>query len=228
MTNPRFERLLALRGDPVKGLAPTAWTANLAEYPFDELVRAVMEVTRRLVLPEWALQRPDDLRPQHALDAAAAWLGAKSKETVAAMKARAQECTAARNETFGKIHRVPEAARAIVWAASANDVSHLWDALVAVEAELLGRIALVAEYKRGPEQRRAIVDILRTQLEPAETVVQAPTNEPVAYAASGNFGVGQKLTHAKFGNLEVVAAGDKWIDVRLEDGTTKRLAQKPK
>ena len=41
----------------------------------------------------------------------------------------------------------------------------------------------------------------RTQLEPAETVVQAPTNEPVAYAASGNFGVGQKLTHAKFGNL---------------------------
>jgi hypothetical protein len=119
-------------------------------------------------------------------------------------------------------------ARAIVWAASANDVSHLWDALVAIEAEFLGRIALVAEYKRGPEQRRAIVDILRTQLEPAETVVPAPTNEPVAYAASGKFGVGQKLTHAKFGNLEVVAAGDKWIDVRLEDGTTKRLAQKPK
>lgn len=212
----------------MKGLAPTAWTANLAEYPFDELVRAVMEVTRRLVLPEWALQRPEDLRPQQALDAAAAWLETKSKETVAAMKARAQECTAARNETFGKIHRVPEAARAIVWAAGANDASHLWDALVAIEAELLGRIALVAEYKRGPEQRRAIVDILRTQLEPAETVVQAPTNEPVAYAASGNFGVGQKLTHAKFGNLEVVAAGDKWIDVRLEDGTTKRLAQKPK
>jgi hypothetical protein len=212
----------------VKGLPTTAWTANLNEYPIDELLLAVIEVTRRLVLPEWTQQRPDDLRPQHALDAAAAWLGSKSKETVAAVKARAQECTAARNETFGKIHRVPEAARAIAYAAAANDTSHLWDALVAVESELLGRIALVAEYARGPEQRRAIVDVLRTVLEPAETAAPPTSHEPVAYAASGNFGVGQKLTHAKFGSLEVVAAGDKWIDVKLEDGTTKRLAQKPK
>jgi hypothetical protein len=32
----------------------------------------------------------------------------------------------------------------------------------------------------------------------------------------------------KFGDLVVTAAGDKWIDVQLPDGTTKRLAQKPK
>ena len=28
--------------------------------------------------------------------------------------------------------------------------------------------------------------------------------------------------------IVVTAAGDKWIDVQLPDGTTKRLAQKPK
>jgi hypothetical protein len=59
--------------------------------------------------------------------------------------------------------------------------------------------------------------------------VVSPAELPVAaYSASGNFAVGQKLTHAKFGDLVVTAAGDKWIDVQLPDGSTKRLAQKPK
>ena len=57
----------------------------------------------------------------------------------------------------------------------------------------------------------------------------APTDTgPVPYAASGHFEVGRKLTHPKFGNLVVTASVDKTIDVQLEDGTTKRLAQKPK
>jgi hypothetical protein len=44
----------------------------------------------------------------------------------------------------------------------------------------------------------------------------------------GTFTVGQELTHVKFGKLVVTAAGPSTIDVTLEDGTSKRLAHKPK
>jgi hypothetical protein len=50
----------------------------------------------------------------------------------------------------------------------------------------------------------------------------------VPYSLNASFSVGQRLIHAKFGNVLVTAAGDKWIDVQLEDGTTKRCAQKPR
>jgi hypothetical protein len=50
----------------------------------------------------------------------------------------------------------------------------------------------------------------------------------VPYSASGSFIVGQELTHVKFGKLVVTTAGPSTIDVTLEDGTSKRLAHKPK
>ena len=95
------------------------------------------------------------------------------------------------------------------------------------DLELLARVTLVAEYHRIPEQRRAILAVLKRALSPPPEA-PPPSNDPVAYAASGAFTVGQKLTHPKFGDLTVVAAGPSTIEVQLTDGSTKRLAHKPK
>jgi hypothetical protein len=215
-------------GDVAKGLPESAWATNLADLDRDLLIRAAIEATRALILDEWTHKRPDDKRPHAALEAAERWLASKSEDTIAAAKAAAKDCTAARNETFGTDHRIPEAARACAWAISAKDNANIWEALAAIEGELLARVTLVAEYHRIPEQRKALLAVLKRVLEP-EPVEEAPTTTgPVPYTASGNFSVGQTLVHAKFGDLLVTAAGDKWIDVQLPDGTTKRLAQKPR
>jgi hypothetical protein len=224
----RFERLAALRGDSVKGLAESAWTTNLGDVDREVLIRALIAATRTLILDEWISKRPDDRRPQAALEAAEAWLASKSEEAAAAAKAAAKDCTAARNETFGTDHRIPEAARACAWAITAKDNNDLWGGLVAIEQELLARVNLVAEYHRIPEQRKALLAVLKKVIEPKQEETAAAPTGPVPYSASGNFAVGQQLTHVKFGDLVVTAAGDKWIDVKLPDGTTKRLAQKPK
>lgn len=226
--NERFERLLALRGHPVKGLPASAWAANLGDLDRDQVLRAVIEATRKLLLPEWDGLRPDDKRPHLALEATEAWIAAKTPDAIASAKACGKELTAARNEMFGRGNAVPEAARAIAWAAGAKDSSDIWDALCAIETELLARIALIGEYQRGPQQRRAIVDVLRDVLVPKQEEPVATSTEPVPYSFTGSFSVGQRLIHVKFGNVVVTAAGDKWIDVQLEDGTTKRVAQKPR
>jgi hypothetical protein len=226
--NERFERLLSLRGHPVKGLPASAWAANLGDLERDQVLRAVIETTRKLLLPEWDALRPDDKRPHLALDAADSWLASKTPEAVANAKAHSKECTAARSEMLGRGNGVPEAARAIAWAAGAKDSSDIWDALCAIESELLARIALISEYKLAPQQRRAIVGSLQSMLAPKPEAVASDSNEPVPYSLNASFSVGQRLIHAKFGNVLVTAAGDKWIDVQLEDGTTKRCAQKPR
>jgi hypothetical protein len=224
----RFERLAALRGDSVKGIAATAWATNFDDIDRDLLIRALIEATRVLILEEWTSKRPGDRRPHIALETTEAWLASKSEENLAAVKAAAKDCTGARGETLGTDHRIPEAARACAWATNAKDKADIWDGLVSIEGELLARVNLVAEYQRIPEQRRALLAVLRDVLDP-EPVEDAPAaTGPVPYAASGNFGVGQQLVHAKFGDLVVTASGDKWIDVTLPDGSTKRLAQKPK
>ena len=228
MQPDRFARLAALRGDVEKGIPATAWASNLDDIDRDLLLRAVIETIRTLLLPEWESKRPDDRRPQAALEATEAWLAAKTEEHVANVKAAAKDCTAARNETFGKDHHVADAARGVAWAVTAKDSTPIWESLQNIEQELLARVTLVAEYHRLPEQRRAMLKVLQRVLEPAPTSETAAPSGPVAYSASGNFAVGQQLTHPKFGELVVTAAGDKWIDVRLPDGSTKRLAQKPK
>lgn len=180
------------------------------------------------MIPEWESKRKDDRRPQTALETAEAWLASRSADALAAAKTAAKDCTAARNETFGTDHRIPEAARACAWAAAAKDNTHIWECLQAIEEDLLARIALVAEYHRVPEVRKSILAALRKVLAPAPVEASVTETGPVPYSASGHFVVGQKLTHPKFGNLVVTAAVDKTIDVQLEDGSTKRLAHKPK
>ena len=224
----RLNRLAALRGDPAKGIPVTAWQTNLDELDRDLLLRAAIEVVRTLMVPEWESKRKDDRRPQLALESAEAWLATKSPDSVASAKTTAKDCTAARNETFGTDHRIPEAARACAWAVGAKDNAHIWEALQAVEEDLLARIALVAEYHRVPEVRKSILAALKKVLVPPPLEASVTDAAPVPYSASGHFVVGQKLTHPKFGSLVVTAAVDKTIDVQLEDGTTKRLAHKPK
>lgn len=228
MHTDRFARLAALRGDVVNGIPASAWASNLDDIDRELLLRAVIAVIRTLLLPEWESKRPDDRRPQAALEATEAWLTARTEEHIANAKAAAKDCTAARNDTFGKDHRVADAARGVAWAVTAKDNTPIWEALQNIEQELIARVTLVAEYHRIPEQRRAILKVLQHVLEPPPAPAAPTVTGPVPYSASGNFAVGQELTHPKFGDLVVTAAGDKWIDVRLPDGSTKRLAQKPK
>ncbi|HWO26433.1 MAG TPA: hypothetical protein VNO30_47220 [Kofleriaceae bacterium] len=228
MQPDRFARLAALRGDVVTGIPTSAWANNLDDIDREVLLRAVIEVIRTLILPEWESKRPGDRRPHAALEATEAWLAAKTEDHVAAAKTAAKDCTAARNDTFGKDHRIADAARGMAWAVTAKDSTPIWEALQNIEQELLARVTLVAEYHRLPEQRRAILKVLQRVLAPPQEEAAPAATGPVPYSASGNFAVGQTLTHPKFGDLVVTAAGDKWIDVRLPDGSTKRLAQKPK
>jgi len=229
----KFDRLLALRGDPVKGLAATEWAAALETVPQDVLIRAAIEMVRTLVLQEWIDRRKDDVRPQRALDAAEAWLASPTPDALKAVKSAAKECTAARNETFGDGHRVPQAARHVAWTCGAETSEGIFEAIQSVEEELLARIALLSEYHRGPEQRRAIADVLKRFILPPEPPAPTETPEsrapagPVPYNADGHFELGQRLTHKKFGDIVVTSVGETWIEVELPDGTKKRLAHKP-
>lgn len=229
----KIDHLLAMRGDPKTGVGATAWADCLAEVDRNLLMRAVVDAVRELLVPEWAERRKNDKRPQEALEAADKCLESPTAEAVAAAKAAAKGCTAARNETFGDDHRVPEAARHVAWAASGRETKDLYEALAAIEAGLLARIALTAEYHRGPEQRRAIAAILKRVLIPPEpsaaanAAEPAPPSGPVPYSPDEHFSLGQRLTHKKFGEVSVVAVGETWIEVEIADGTKKRLAHRP-
>ena len=228
----KLDKLLAMRGDPVKGLPATVWAESLDGIDRPELLRAVIEVVRKLLVPEWADRRKDDKRPQVALESVEAWLAQPaSPDTLLACKAAAKACTAARGETFGDQHRVPEAARALAWAVGPKEAAPIFDALAASEEELLARIALTSEYHLGPQQRRNIVDALRSVLLPPEATDEAVVSKapagPAPYSADGHFELGQRVIHKKFGDVNVTSVGETWIEVELPDGSKKRLAHKP-
>lgn len=229
----KLDKLLGMRGDPVKGLPATVWAETLDGIEREQLLRAVIEVVRTLLVPDWADRRKDDRRPQAALEAVEAWLAAPTApEPLAACKAAAKACTAARGETFGDQHRIPEAARALAWAVGPKEAAPIFDALAASEEELLARVALTSEYHLGPQQRRNIVDALRKVLTPPEAKVddgatsKAPAG-PAPYSADGHFELGQVVIHKKFGDVNVTSVGETWIEVELPDGSKKRLAHKP-
>ncbi len=229
----KLDKILAMRGDPVKGLPATVWAESLDGVDRESLLRAVIEVVRTLLVPDWADRRKDDRRPQAALEAVEAWLAApNAPEPLAQCKATAKACTAARGETFGDQHRVPEAARALAWAVGPKEAAPIFDALAVSEEELLARVALTAEYHLGPQQRRNIVDALRRVLMPPEAKAEEPAISkepagPAPYSADSHFELGQRVIHKKFGDVVVVSVGETWIEVELPDATKKRLAHKP-
>ena len=229
----KLDKLQAMRGDPQHGLPVSAWTEALDGIDRALLLRAAIATVRELLLPEWTSRRKNDHRPQKALEAAEAWLTSPSEDTVAEAKGAAKACTAARNEFFGDDHRVPQAARSVAWSVGAKDGTHILETFAAVEDELLARIALMGEYHRAPEQRKALLDVIRNVLMPPE---QAPTETaaalaradepPVPYSSDEHFEIGQRLIHKKFGDIKVTGAAEAWIEVELPDGTKKRLAHK--
>lgn len=225
----KLDRLVSYRLSAT-GMASEHWAEILGEMDRTAMMRAVASGVK-IVLPDWEAEQNGDRRPRAALEAAEAWLAAPTEANVEVAKTAAKACTGARNDTFGRGHHVPEAARSLGRAAGALDGAHLFDALAAIEAELLARIALVGEYARGPEQRKTIVGLLRTELlppiEPAKPAAAPVDTTPVPYAASGHFVVGQRLEHKKFGLVTVAAADTTWIEVELSDGSKKRLAHKP-
>ena len=228
----KLDKLLIMRGDPVKGLPATVWAESLDGLEREQLLRAGIEVVRTLLVPEWASRRKDDPRPQKALEAVESWLASKAPEALADCKAAAKACTAARGETFGDQHRVPEAARGLAWAVGPKESAPIFDALAASEEELLARVALTSEYHLGPQQRRNIVDALRRVLLPPEPSEQAaavsiPPAGPAPYTPDGHFELGQVVIHKKFGDVSVTSVGETWIEVELADKTKKRLAHKP-
>lgn len=221
-----------MRGDPTSGVGAQAWQDALGDVDREQLLRALIVIVRELLIPGWLDMRKNDTRPQKALEAAEAWLATKSEDSIKEAKAAAKACTEAKNETFGTDHRVPEAARAAAWATTKTEGPGLYEALGLVEAELLARIALTGEYHRGPEQRRAIVALLKRVLLPPEPTVEATPvslepKGPVPYSPDGHFELGQKLIHKKFGDVNVTSVGETWIEVEIADGSKKRLAHKP-
>lgn len=228
---PKLDRILALRGDPTSGVGTEAWAECLAEVDREQLLRVLIAAVRELLVPGWADMRKNDTRPQRALEAAEKWLETKSPESIVEAKAAAKACTEAKNETFGTDHRVAEAARAAAWATTKTEGPGLFEALALVEAELLARVALTGEYHRGPEQRRAIVAIVKRVLIPPDPVAAPPPSlepkGPVPYSPEGHFELGQKLIHKKFGDVTVTSVGETWIEVEIPDGSKKRLAHKP-
>ena len=226
----KLDRLVTYRLSTT-GLASLHWAEVLGDVERDPLMRAVIEVVK-IVVPDWEAEQSGDLRARRAVEAAEAWLAQPSDEALAHAKACAKACTAARNDTFGRGHRVPEAARAVARAAGALDGTHLFDALESTEGELLARIVLVGEYERGPAQRALIVSTLRRVLcppiaAPAAAAPLAVDTTPVPYAASGRFVVGQRLEHKKFGLVKVVQAEATSIEVELAYGTKKKLVHAP-
>ncbi len=229
----KLDKLLAMRGDPVKGLPATVWAETFDGLERALLLRAVIEVVRTLLVPEWSDRRKDDKRPQAALEAVEAWLASpNAPEPLLQCKATAKACTAARGETFGDQHRIPEAARGLAWAVGPKEAAPIFDALAVSEEELLARVALTSEYHLGPQQRRNIVDALRRILLPPEAkpedaaVSKAPAG-PAPYSADGHFELGQRVIHKKFGDVVVTSVGETWIEVELPDSSKKRLAHKP-
>ena len=156
-----------------------------------------------------------------------------SAEVIATAKAAAKACTEARNETFGDDHRVPEAARHAAWAATAKDHKGLFEALEATEHELLARIALTSEYHLGPEQRRAVIGVLRRVFIPPVAKAEPlspdslPPKPPAPYSPDSHFDLGQVIIHKKFGDVTVTSVGETWVEVQIPDGSKKRLAHKP-
>lgn len=225
----KLDRLVSYRLS-TSGMASEHWAEILGEMDRMAIMRAVASAVK-IVLPDWEAEQNGDARPRKALEAAEAWLAAPSEANGELAKTAAKACTGARNDTFGRGHHVPEAARSLARAAGALDGPHLFDALAAAEAELLARINLVGEYERGPEQRKTIVALLRTELlpplEPAAPAAAPVDTTPVPYAASGHFVLGQRLEHKKFGLVTVVLADTTWIEVELTDGSKKRLVHKP-
>jgi hypothetical protein len=219
-----------LRGDPTKGLAATVWQEHLRDVPYLDLARACMVLAQDLLIPGWVEMRGKDERPQQALAAMTALLLDANATNVAALKEASKACTAAKQETYGQDHRVPESIREIGKAILSKEAVPLFDTLALAEEELVNKQLLFSHFEEAAKQRAAMIRILRDQLLPKEadaprmSITDMP---PVPYSPESNFSLGQRITHKKFGEIIVTSVGETWIEAETKEGEKKRLAHKP-
>jgi hypothetical protein len=226
----KLEILERLRGDPTKGLAAAAWQEHLSEVPYLDLARACMVLAEQLLIPGWVEMRGKDERPQQALAAMTALLQESNATTVLALKEASKACTAAKQETYGQDHRVPEAIREIGKAILSKEAAPLFDTLALAEEELVNKQLLFSHFEEAAKQRSAMLNVLREHLVPK--VDDAPRMSitdmpPAPYSPEAHFSLGQRIAHKKFGEIVVVSVGETWIEAETKEGEKKRLAHKP-
>ena len=133
----------------------TAWVTRM---PDDRAaaVRIVAHVME-LVLPEWRAARPGDTVPLRAVEAALSNPDGTDPKLCLHAKALAKACGASRRRSMGYEHRIAEAARALLHAATASSneaaMQSSAEALGCVEEHLLYRLEVAGIYGREAEVR---------------------------------------------------------------------------
>jgi hypothetical protein len=123
---------------------------------------------KRLLLPEYARERPADRRPERAVAAAEAFLARRTDHARAHAAATAKACTAARRDTLGYQHRLAEAARALATAVTRTSDAAIRDELFAAlahaEDHLRYRHHVAGDYGKDGEVRAQIAEVVRAAL----------------------------------------------------------------
>jgi len=148
----KFDRLLALRGDPVKGLAATDWGSALEGVPQDVLMRAAHCDGARACPSGVGGSPKDDAVRRKALESNRGVGSLESVETLKAIKwcrQRLHGRGATRRLVMDTAFHKPRVTSR--GQPGADDSSGVFEAIQSVEEELLSRIALMSEYHRGPE-----------------------------------------------------------------------------
>lgn len=227
----KLDVLERLRGDPTKGLPVAIWQEHLEGVPYLDLARACLRLAQDLLIPGWVEMRGKDMRPQQALEATRALMREASAANIAAVKEASKACTAAKQETYGQEHRVPESIREIAKAVLSKEGAPLFEALSLAEEELVNRQLIFSHFEEAAKQRAAILSVLRDVLAPKKedgapriSITDLP---PAPYSPESHFALGQRIAHKKFGEIVVTSVGETWIEAETKEGEKKRLAHKP-
>ena len=177
----KLDKLLAMRGDPVKGLPATVWAEALrrASRESSSFAPSSRSFARSSCPSGPIAARTTGARRRRSRRSKHGSRSPPRPRRSSQCKAAAKACTAARGETFGDQHRVPEAARALAWAVGPKEAAPIFDALACERRGAARAHRADAEYHLGPQQRRNIVDALRRVLLPPE----APVEEAVVSKA---------------------------------------------
>jgi hypothetical protein len=150
-------------------LPAATWMDQLGHIEHGLLVHASADALRSLLLPLWAAAHPNNRQPARAADAAIAYVDRPSENGKRHALAIAKACSHERERTFGYEHRIAEAARALIWAATRSSPAAKRDALAEalgkIEEELVTRDAVAGVYDREREHRARLIRALRSRLD---------------------------------------------------------------
>ena len=154
----------------LEALPAATWIDQLGHIEHRLLVHAFADALRSLLLPLWAAAHPNNRQPARAADAAIAYVDRPGDNGKRHALAIAKACSHERERTFGYEHRIAEAARALVWAATRSSPAARRDGLAEVlgkiEEELVTRDAVNGVYDREREHRARLIRALQSSLDP--------------------------------------------------------------